>query len=48
MIIACCVCKNILGTKEPYGEHSQEFTHTYCEECYEIEMAKLDKEGDIC
>ena len=47
MIIACCVCGNILGTKEPYGKRSQEIIHTYCEKCYEIEMAKLDKEEDM-
>lgn len=41
MIIQCCVCKNILGTKEPYGEHSRDFAHSYCQECYAIEKAEI-------
>ena len=42
MIIQCCKCKTIIGTKPPYGKQSGDISHTYCETCLEIEMAKLD------
>ena len=38
MIIKCCMCKKIIGEKEPY--ESTLITHTYCEEC----GAKVEKE----
>ena len=33
MIIQCHVCNNIMGTKEPYGKHSEVITHGMCGQC---------------
>lgn len=39
MIIICCVCKRVVGEKEPL-EDKQE-THGYCEPCFESEKKKI-------
>lgn len=46
MVRVCCVCKKILGEKEPLDDKS--VTHTYCEECakkawedIEVEFKKI-------
>jgi len=42
MIRKCCVCKKILGEKEPLDDKS--VTHTYCESCAKKEWENFEKE----
>ncbi len=35
----CCICKLILGEKEPKNDKS--FTDTYCQKCYDVAMEDL-------
>lgn len=40
MLIRCCQCKDFIGEKEPFNDLS--VTDTYCKNCFEKEMKKID------
>lgn len=39
MTIQCVVCRDVIGTKEPFKDFS--VTHTYCVTCYETAIEEL-------
>ena len=41
MIRICCVCKKIVGEKEPLEDKSE--THTVCKDCFQKEIEKQEK-----
>ena len=43
MKIQCCVCKRMLGVKEPLSD--SRISHGYCNECFASEMAEARKIG---
>ena len=36
MIRQCCICRQVIGEKPPYGDQS--ISHTYCSRCYGKEV----------
>lgn len=38
----CMICGILYGIKEPYEDDSE--THGLCDECFPIEMARIEKE----
>lgn len=43
MIIVCCNCKRVTGTKECQPELNGHITHGLCSACYKVEMEKVDR-----
>lgn len=41
MIRICCVCKKVIGEKEPLDDKSE--THTVCPDCFGKEIEKQEK-----
>ena len=46
MIIQCAFCRNVMGTKEPYGKHSEVITHGICEPCKKEFLSESTGEAD--
>ena len=46
MIIQCAWCKKIMGTKEPYGKHSEVISHGICRQCEKEFLSESTGEAD--